>query len=455
MRNLNELPRPRVLVEIGQEGLRESVIAALKGFAASVRLVESRADVNQGEWDAVVTTEALSTVRASTSGRKHSRAYASHLQAFVLHAPDKRFIDFASDSEDSILYAVENHEVVGTAAYLPPDVSEALASLARTQLLPLTKGRHRQSGIRPVNPVAAHWPVANNDTFEPIMSGPDGLSYAARYLRTRMTSAWVIPHDVADLRPWFESAFADWHALNPAVFPGSPDWIESPEWFSVEESALALRIQREAQSFEEARAQHEASLQRLEAEMSDLRAATAAGDRLLLSGQGDPLQDEVLAALRELGFDVEDMDEVWNERERREDYRVRDAADPEWMVIADATGTTKGVKGAKLMTVQRFVTKWVAENPGQPIPGYWVIANHFSETAPAQRRKDLIRGDELAAARLDGGLVVDTVALFHLLRAVRTDPSRRRAAREQLRQASGQYTASDALAWVESGKAPA
>lgn len=446
--DLNEQPRPRVLVDIDDDVLRDAVLQALEGLAGTARHFSDRSFINQKEWDAVISTRPPSDFHNHPFGREYTRSYEAHLQVFTLLNPVRRFADYAVDEEGSVVYGVETVHVIGTSAHIDPGLDDEISALARTQLLPMTRRRDEQPGVQVVNPGIPTTAPSTTAGFSPIMTGPAPLVYAATYHRTPTTTAWAVPHDVADLHPWFVAAFRSWHKQDPAVFPSAPDWFEDRAWYSVEESALAEKIEQEKQLFTAAQQAHDAKVRRLEEELMGLRALSASGERQLLIGQGDPLQAEVLRALLELGFEVEDMDEVWDARERREDYRIRDSDDPAWLVIADATGTTKGVKGAKLMAVQRFVTKWVAENPGHPIPGYWVIANHFAEQDPASRRPDLIRSDELSAAIQEDGVVVDTVALYHLLRAVRQNPELRQGAREQLRHASGQYTSTDAIAWI-------
>lgn len=439
---------------VSSDPVRALVLDALKGLAASVREITKVSQINEDEWDALVTSKPLSTVfHMSGFEEQHLRSVKEHLQVIAVPGQNSDFRDFVSDDAGDIKYFVSGSSAVGSAAHLP-DLDETLGRLARSDLLPLTTARDQQFGIvaRTTASSFSSELLPDADGFNPILVGPNGLAYAAHYRRTPQSSVWYLPRELPTFRPWFELAFAEWHSISPATFPSTPGWIDSPEWFTPAEYELAERIDRARLELEEIETRHREELGELDAQMAALRAESDTGDRLLLSGQGDPLQDQVLATLIELGFEVEDMDQVWDPRERREDYRVRDSADPAWLVIADATGTTKGVKGVKLMVTQRFVAKWASENAGKPLPGYWVIANHFADRNPDQRPKALVRSDEASVLEDAKGLALDTVALFHLVRAVRRDPGLKDDARARLRAAVGQFTASDAVAWIETMK---
>ena len=118
------------------------------------------------------------------------------------------------------------------------------------------------------------------------------------------------------------------------------------------------------------------------------------GRKRLLSTQDEPLQRAVFEGLIDLGFDVQDMDLVWEERQHREDYRITDPDVPGWLVIGDATGVATGAKGSKIATVIGYVTKYAIEEKPDSPPSVWVLVNHLIDRDP-DTRGDIYRADDL------------------------------------------------------------
>lgn len=447
IRDLNELPRPRVLVRL-PDHLHATVEKALTGLAGTVRIVGSLDEVHLSEWDALITFTALGRKIEPGAGRPTQlrRWVPENLHVIVLQSPSQSFSDYLTDADRKLTLQVASDTERGNMAVIAEGLPDEIATLVRNHLAPLVADRQEQFGLKVRN--ASGDSPESYDGFQALLIGPQVLIYAAKYQRAKGSPVWVIPNDLPDFKPWFNVIFDEWHRVKPDTYFGAPDWFEAPEWMTPAEHDKADEIAGESSTFEQARLAHEERVEALRTQLSDLREASALNERQLVGGQNFELQEQVLAALRELGFDVEDMDQIWDPREPREDYRIRDPEAPGWMVIGDATGTTKGVKGTKLMTVERYVTKYVKENPAEPIPSYWLIANHFAEREPSARPADLVRGDELAVVEKDKNLVLDTVALFLLLVAARRSPALKDAIREQLRSGSGQFTAEEARTWI-------
>lgn len=444
--DLNESPRPRILVMV-PDGLRHAALSALEGRAGTVLVIDSLDEVQVSEWDAIVVSSRLGH-NYNPPGRmtQYSRDVPLRLKALVLLAEFVTFTDFVADENRQVKYLIGNAYERGKMAVAARSLPDRLGELVRRDLAPAVAERGQQFGVM-VSTGSGGTPD-DYGGLQPFLIGPNSLVYAMSYERAPGAPVWLIPGDLSDLRPWFGLVFEDWHARDPDTFPGQPDWFDAPEWMTPDEREAEAAIGVEEQAFAAAAKEHEQRAEGLRKTMVALREASATSERLLISGQDSPLQDQVRDSLIELGFDVEDMDLVWEPKEPREDYRIRDVAAPGWMVIGDATGTTKGVKGTKLMTVERYVTKFVQENPGEPIPNFWVIANHFADRDPATRPADLIRKDELGVVEDAENLVLDTVALFHLVMAVRKDPLIKEEVRGMLRSSVGQLTASGALDWI-------
>ncbi|MCG7417332.1 hypothetical protein MHY30_07440 [Microbacterium sp. ACRRU] len=445
MRDLNESPRPRVLVML-PDHLRDPVLSILGEISGTQKSIDSFEEVDPTEWDAIVMMGRAGWAFESFAGQWHpTRTVPTNLKLVALMASGAQFEDVLTDEKDRAHHALQLVWGEGKRAFFPSPLDEELEEFVKRSLLPVVREREHQFGVKVV--ALTDEGERMGPPFETLLAGSNGLIYAARYQRAPGSSAWVIPSDVNDLRPWLGRIFKEWHAEDPATFFGAPEWIEDERWSTADERSKLAEIQREKSDFEARRAAHERELATLSEAYETLRASSAQHERLLLNGQGIELQNEVRDVLREIGFDVEDMDPTWHEREPREDYRIRDEDEPGWMVIGDATGTTKGVKGTKLMTTQRFVTKFVSENRTAPVPNFWLIANQFAERDPSQRPA-LLRGDELAVVKDEGNLVLDTVALFHLITAARSNPALKEPMRTMLRKASGTLSGEDALNWI-------
>ncbi|MFJ4998126.1 hypothetical protein ACIP5T_08235 [Microbacterium sp. NPDC088619] len=448
MRDLNELPRPRVLVHVSGRSKAAAAVDALEDLAGTVRVVEDIDEVHLDEWDALITSSGLGRKVYPGGPRKAylNRWVPEHLYVVVLQSRTQGFCDYTASDAGELMLQLSEMESVGARAVMGDGLDDEVAALVKAQLVPVVAERSDQFGLRVTSPSGEN--TVEYGEFKPLLLGPDSLVYAAHYDRAPGSPVWLLPDDVPDLLPWFKHIFKSWHELKPDVYRGAPDWYEADDWMVPAEFQKADELSAEVASFEQLRSAHRERKARIEAELGKLRDETARAERILLGGQDFELQEQVLKVLEELGFDVEDMDPTWHEKEPREDYRIRDVSDPTWMVIGDATGTTKGVRGTKLMTVERYVTKYVQEHPGDAIPKYWVIANHFARRAPSERPTDLLRKDELSVVKKDGNLVLDTVALFLLLVAARRDTALKEAIRAELRSRSGQFTAEDARTWI-------
>ncbi len=430
------------------EGSRAATVAALENFAKTIRVIESIGEVEPSEWDLIVTSARVGH-RIATPGYP-ARLYRNvplHLAAIVLLAQDVDFSDIVTDADGKLVHRIDKDYALGIKAVPAVSIPSGFEDLAKEQLAATVAKRKSQFGVKIAG--AASGEPGTYEGIRPYLWGPNSLVYAMEYERAPGSPVWLLPEDLANYRPWFAAIFADLHRRDPATYDGDPEWIDAPEWMTPIELEKLAALNAERDALEESQRRHAERVARLNQDLEELRSQTIGGERVLLSGQGFPLQAQVLSALSELGFEVEDMDKVWEPKEPREDYRIRDAAAPDWMVIGDATGTAKGVKGAKLMTVERYVTKYIKDEPEMPVPGFWLIANHFADREPGARPADLIRGDELGLVEDADSLVLDTVALFRLLVVARERPEWKAEIRAHLRSAKGQFTQSDAERWIK------
>jgi len=83
-------------------------------------------------------------------------------------------------------------------------------------------------------------------------------------------------------------------------------------------------------------------------ELEDVRAAADNYELALLTAQGDPLVTSVIRALKELGFEVTDVDAtVAAGGLRLEDLQVRDPSVPGWAALAEVKGYRRWSQGQR------------------------------------------------------------------------------------------------------------
>jgi hypothetical protein len=74
------------------------------------------------------------------------------------------------------------------------------------------------------------------------------------------------------------------------------DWWASPEWYSTEENVVAEKMDKATRKYEAATAEYEKGVALLGKDLEEARKAATAGQRQLLRGQNDPLQEAVRSA---------------------------------------------------------------------------------------------------------------------------------------------------------------
>jgi hypothetical protein len=311
------------------------------------------------------------------------------------------------------------------------------------QLEPVLRTRHRHEyfAYEPFSSVAATSRDPGSKLLIPFAETADGRVLAGRYDRFQTAEAWVLPSDVPDLVAWVSAALAEWHTRDRDRFPGSPEWSRQPAWATHDERKLlgdldAIRTEREA------------VLERLDHRERELVATLAAAqeaadayERALLTSNDDPLVQAVLQAFTELGFSVTDADVAPDRTEKLEDLRVKDASAPDWVALVEVKGYGKGAQTGALTQFFRFERRYRQRTGRQP-DALWYIANQFKDRDPATRQKILQSNEADVSNFADvGGLVLDTVELFHLLDAVRSGYITAGDARRSLRETTGRFSA--------------
>lgn len=462
---INERPRPRVLVlGFGDAADNAAVAEVAAKVAPTVETARWAEEVNLHEYDAVVTGRTFTTIDSEThpdaaqrwdseslpTWWKWTQDLPTHVSVLYLPSVSKEelidFVPVEGEGEDfpdvallSTTRVVGTHVtyVQGLPGHLDDMVKRHAAPRAQQRDDHVTFDRHVADG-------GSDRPDALE--MRPLLLGPRDAVLAFTYQRSAEASAWVLPVDlVGDLESWVVAAFREWHELYPKRFPAVSDW-RTRGWTAPAEDAVTSELASLEAAFAEATREFEVC----RAELDDALAAAAAAvdqyERALLTGTGDELERVAARALRDLGFQVEEMDESWPVDARREDYRITDPDDADWIAVGEAKGFSKGVSETGLQSLARWVTYYVRDHRSVP-SAQWYIANQFLRQDPATRPAPLHGRDDVVAAFAEGdGLLLDTRVLFRLLVTSQQYPGLKPRIRELLRSARGRLSEDEVAA---------
>lgn len=439
--NRKEHPRILILDDDGA-GIAERLDNVV--LPGTIKVISSLQEVDQSEWDAVfLSDEYTLSFFSSAGGKNYRRTIADHLFVFFL-LPDESYdqygtLDYVkghnkhSDPKALTLqWEIPGHEI---------GVKPGLDRELRESLVNDVEGRDTQSGL--VDPGE----LPEGVTLDAFAVGPQSRILAGSLKVVGRGDVWFVPNAVANLAVWVTAAFSSWRRIDSKKFPGVPDWWAAPEWYSAAESHIALKIKEETAEFEKAKAKFVDARAELQRELGSATHDATGGSRQLLRGQDDALQEAVGAALVDLGFQVRDMDLEWDDKERREDFRITDSEDTKWHVIGDATGVRGNAKGNKIAALQGYVTKYVFEDKPASIPGMWYLLNREIDKDP-NARSTILRADEIDPFAAQQGLILDTTALYVLVRHAHQHPDSKSSIRKYLRTAVGLFGLADARMWV-------
>jgi hypothetical protein len=248
-------------------------------------------------------------------------------------------------------------------------------------------------------------------------------------------------YSIEDAPLWVSAALAVWGEQDLSRFPPlESDWQHLPQWRVPSEEAAAQVIDDIVA--ERDRALVEIDTRLAEARTDLLREIRAADDgpRVLLTGQGDSLCEQVARVLEDFGFQVERMDPKWPEGDKREDLRVRLDSQSGWVALVEVRGHRKGAPLADLIKLHsRFRTRYLQDEKVLP-SATWLFVNHTIDRDPGGRQVALQSHEsDVEAFGQDGALVIDTVQLFELSRAVADARLTTDRARSALIEAAGRF----------------
>lgn len=422
-------PRPRALLH----GLSEEEAEIVREIAGSVQVIEEMGGAHAEEHDVLIL------------GGAHFHHYRQGYPRRLVFGPAAELVQprFAVasgfDRGSGPTYTTMYTQFRPARDFEITDDSQALGltSLVMRSCKPV-EGPYYTGFRLPVNPVRAARPLLKEALDSPltlaaILESHDEDGNAAD------SAIWLPDIARSAFREWVNFAFGFWREQDPERFPLSADWMSEDRWASPGE----ISARREIAAFEQAEAA------RLEAIDNERRALTAAVEsaegagetwRAMLTTTADELVTAVKEAFELIGFAVQDADELPQHKSaKREDLRVSDG---DWTALVEVKGYTGAAKSNDLSQVTRAAV-FYAISEGKAPDALWYVPNPERETAPASRNVALVgREDDLTAFADDHrGCLIDTRDLFALRQRVVNGATSAEDARQELKSASGRYTA--------------
>ncbi|MFF2571590.1 hypothetical protein [Streptomyces sp. NPDC058084] len=429
---INTGARPRMLIK----GFGDSpqLVAELSTLCPTVKHIESLREVRQAEWDVIVSDDELSQYDHSFN---RLTELAMHISAVYCAS----WGDFHHTIERRRTWksiVTTKPGVISQEIMRVRGLPERIATLTHEQLEPVLKVRESHQHFGHSTTVGGKITAPE---IAPFILTPDGHILAGRYSRGDAAEAWLLPHDTPDLLAWVRAALAEWHELAPDRFPGVPDWCRTSAWLSPREAKIVEQIADIDRKRDAELSRLNAAEAALKAELGKVRQSVDSYERALLTAQSDELKHAVIAALREIGFLVEDADEGAVPDDHLEDLRISDAEAPGWVCLGEVKGYTRGAKTEGITQFIRFNMRYTARTGGNP-DACWYIVNQFIKRDPSTRQPALHGKDEdVSVFGQAGGLVIDTVELFKALKSVQEGTRSASQVRSDLRGGSGRYRA--------------
>ena len=261
---------------------------------------------------------------------------------------------------------------------------------------------------------------------------------------TRLGVGWL-PSVDTNQAAWVELLVTQWAKVDKDAFPNFGDWTASPEWMVVEEERILSQIQALEQKKQEFVVEIDKQIGELTTELTLAKTNANKGRRRLITAQGPELVDEVAKALKDIGFNVTDVDELVGEKgPKREDLRLEhlNKRGEEWNAIVEVRGYARSAGNtADLLRLDRFADLYKKETGQTPDKSIYIV-NGQLELLPSQRQEPLASAPEdLQIFSESGGILIWSIDLFRALKA--TDPSNYPALLETIKHAEGRWVPFD------------
>ena len=391
-------PRPRILVE----GLEEDLSQSFDNRFPTVKVVQHRNDVDQSEYDVLVTRKS-----AEDSDRN------IYPVVFGRPLPNSFVVDRVQDGNTQFVISwvgtTRGHEL-----HVPATIPQPLQRFIQTRVIPIVQEQDENYvlGVTVGEPTGI---------ITPFITTARGEILAGRFWRSSHVDCWVFPSEIVQHAAECVAVAVDyWRGQDVNRFPRpEEDWETEARWLTLPEAAATKELQdlveRRDRVLEELNAQEEA----LTSKLAEARAHAAATDRLLLTAQREPLVRAVQRCLEEFGFSVRNMDDEWPESDKREDLRVSLSIEPDWTNLTEVRGYAKGAEVNDFLRLGRFRKRY-AQDEGHFPSSAWYVPNEFVRQDPATRGEAMrTNNKEVESFGEDDGLVVGTVSLFDLLMDLR------------------------------------
>lgn len=425
-RRFGEQPRPRVLVVNADKSNPQH--AAIESLAPTTRYVsgEDLQHIRQRDWDAAVVFGTLMGLE-------------EHLHVIQFGGIAGGVINYVGPAGVELILIIRSRS--RSVLFEEPDSVPTSVKPLIPSLITFVSERAEQ-GIPNDVMWAGH--VSYSNTGRPIIEIPfviddDNYVLAGCFVRKSSDSRWWwLPEGLGQEDRWVAAALVDWSLVNPASFPGRPDWQERDEWSAPKELSLRTKLTDLADKLAAIESQIAAERSAVESELQETRHRTDQGDRVLLTGQGSELVAAVASAFKELGFEVIDVDdEVTKPGDRLEDLRVRDGEDGFWTALVEVRGYSRGAQLNDLIRIGRFESRYVRETGDLP-SAMWYVVNHFVSSDPSTRPQPLAASPmEVQTFAEANGAVIDTRTLFQLVMKVRRGELSAEESRASLKAAKG------------------
>jgi hypothetical protein len=431
-------PRPR----LGFFGKAIDAYGPIDSLVATAEFVPNRDSLRPSEWDAWIFAEGF------TGG---------------ISLPDHLFaLDFGGDISSACAKAfAPRHEIKCTRGIIsnelevPANLPLRIKQGVQSDLLPkaLANSSHSAIEFRPRNvyPVPTVAAGVEAEVISPFLLTPDGDVIAGSFKRdSDPAEYWFLP-SYADLATWLRIAVLSWRDVAPDRFPPIGDWRAERQWQTPEELRFDMAAKSAQAELDRQTQALERAVGKAEAHLARARTEAGQGVRRLLTTQGKTLVEVVKQVIADIGFEVDDMDEIFPDGDKREDLRVRVADTTDWQCIAEVRGYPWGAQLSDLMRFHRFASRYLADE-GKTPSSCWYIVNQFLADDPGGRPRPLASNSaevEMFATDYEG-LVVDSTDLFRLWRAVVANEVGRPQLWSVLKAARGTLSAEAVLAEANS-----
>jgi hypothetical protein len=439
VRIIGRKPKPRALIR----GLDEEVAEQVKALFPTWREVRFLAEVDQQEWDVLVTNKTVDESHQSSSPAKpHLYVVAIGCESYFPW-PGARLLGnfgrcrFPGENEANATVHW-SWSVKATEFVVPANLPGPIERLVNQILLPGVRDRddHKVAAPHDVS-LLKDWPKV----VHPFLLTTSRQCLAGKFTRagSERAECWFLPDYMEEFASeWVQVALAEWYKLDSATFP-SAAWVDLRRWRTPAENQLTGQLEQLRASRSEFLARSEAEEQAVLAKLGDAKQAAESHERILLTGARKELVAAVASCLSDLGFKVKDMDEVYPAGDLREDLQVRNPDVAGWVALAEVRGYRGGGQIRDLQRLDRFRRRYMRDH-GEDVDRAWYVVNQFKEDDPESRPPVLASNEpELMEFADDGGLALDTADLFQLWMAVREGRLDRSDARRQLMEITGRF----------------